>query len=89
MYCFEEYKEMSRIALDRAASFSGERGEGRLGWLWLLTSIDYDRSNMDAIYNIISNQQETEEFYHSFERTAINPEESVANAGNGEEYCYE
>lgn len=54
-FSFEEYRTLSELALQKAATFSGERGEGRLGWLWLLASLDYDRTNVNALYNVVNN----------------------------------
>lgn len=31
--------------------------EGRLGWLWLLAAVDLDRSNIEAVYNLVQNYE--------------------------------
>eukprot|EP01038_Epipyxis_sp_PR26KG_P008190 gene8190-11079_t len=51
----EEFIEKSRISLYYAAKFQGSDGNGRLGWLWLLSAIDYDSQNMEAMYNLVNN----------------------------------
>lgn len=53
-----EFKQKSKSALRTASTFSGEHGDGMFGWLWLLAAVDYDRSNFEAIDNLVTNYNE-------------------------------
>jgi uncharacterized protein (TIGR02466 family) len=54
-YTPEERRKESDRLLSAASTFSGEKGEGRLGWLHLLASYTYNRTNLFAVSNLISN----------------------------------
>jgi uncharacterized protein (TIGR02466 family) len=55
----------SEKALAAAATFPASEGLGNEGWLWLLESLDLDRRNMDALYNLVSNYEELYEGFSS------------------------
>lgn len=55
MYHEKLLSELSAVMLAKAAEHSSEKGQGRMGWLYLLSSVDYDKRNKMALYNLISN----------------------------------
>jgi uncharacterized protein (TIGR02466 family) len=64
-------------ALNIATTFTGDSGQGQLGWLWLLAAVDLSRRNMQAIYNLVSNY---EELYAGFSGLAYSELMSSKNA---------
>ena len=51
----KEHLDFAKAAFDEASKYSGERGEGRQGWLNLLKSWDYDNSDTLVGENLIRN----------------------------------
>jgi uncharacterized protein (TIGR02466 family) len=54
-YTPEDRRKESNRLLSTASSFSGEKGEGRMGWLHLLASYTYNRSDLFVVSNLINN----------------------------------
>ena len=54
---FENIKR-SRQALQHASEFASLTGQGRSGWLWMLAAVDLDKSNIEAMYNLIENYRQ-------------------------------
>lgn len=71
-YSSAEYRALSQLALQKAATFSGQRGEGRVGWLWLLAAMDYDRENIDAVYNVAGNYHDIYKGFSALAYTELN-----------------
>lgn len=74
LYTDEENTKRSDRALETAATFMGERGEGKLGWLWLLAAVDLNRRNLNALYNLVTNYNQ---LYDKF--SALSYSEIVAS----------
>ena len=53
-----EYTKRSKQAFLKAASFASQSGQGRSGWLWMLAAIDLDKSNIEAVFNLIENYRQ-------------------------------
>jgi len=50
-----EHRQMAMEAFEEASEFSGERGEGRQGWLMLLKAWDYNNQDELVAENLINN----------------------------------
>jgi len=55
LYSPQANKQRSSWFLNKAATYPAEKGEGNLGWLWLLAAVDVDRGNEVALKNLVSN----------------------------------
>lgn len=71
LYSEEENEERSYTALATASTFLGERGEGKLGWLWLLAAVDLNRQNINALYNLVNNYNQLYEKFSALSYSEI------------------
>ena len=55
MYSQKQQELFSQHHLEKAAEYGSQSGQGRLGWLHLLSAVDYDATNVMAMYNLITN----------------------------------
>ena len=55
LYSPQANKQRSNWFLNKAATYKAEKGEGNLGWLWLLAAVDVDRGNESALKNLVAN----------------------------------
>jgi uncharacterized protein (TIGR02466 family) len=57
LYTPHQKRQEALRLYQKAATFSGEQGEGRQGWLHLLAAFSYDSKHKEIIHNLISNYQ--------------------------------
>jgi uncharacterized protein (TIGR02466 family) len=57
LYSRKDHVELALATLDEASKYSGERGEGRQGWLTLLKAWDYDKQSDFIGENLMINYQ--------------------------------
>jgi hypothetical protein len=57
LYSKEEKLSEAIRLFNKAASFSGDKGEGRQGWLHLLAAYSYDNQNIDIATNLVANYE--------------------------------
>lgn len=58
MYNSSENIIRSVQAFQKATVYSTIEGHGRQGWLWLLAAVDLDKSNYNALYNLLENYRQ-------------------------------